>query len=146
VKNHEEAAGRVGAGIEGLRGTLHAALLITVALLGVVAAASDVAAQDAVVVRNVIVTDGVVSGDLANTSHHLVRDVRLLVRHTWVWANERSPGEDSPGRSAYTTVHEDISPGGSLPFTVRPNPPLPVRSDGRFETSVEVVGVTEIGN
>jgi hypothetical protein len=145
VNNHEEAAGRVGAGIEGLMGALHAALL-TIALLGVVAAAPGLAATEAVVVRNLIVTDGTVSGVLVNTSHHLVRDVRLLVRHTWLWANERSPGEDSPGRTTYTTVHEDIPPGGSLPFTVRPNPPLPVRSDGRFETSVEVVGVTEIGD
>lgn len=128
-----------------MRGALHAAVF-TIALLGVVAAAPGLTAEEAVVVRNVIVTDGSVSGDLVNTSHHLVRDVRLLVRHTWLWANERSPGEDNPGRTAYATVHEDIPAGGSLPFTVRPDPPLPVRSDGRFETSVEVVGVTEIGD
>jgi len=122
------------------------AAFFTIAVLGVVAAAPGLAAAEAVVVRNVTVTDGTVTGDLVNTSHRLVRDVRLLVRHTWLWAGERSPGEDSPGRAAYPTVHEDIPPGGSRAFTVRPDPPLPVRSDGHFETSVEVVGATEIGD
>jgi len=121
------------------------AVCLTMAVLGVTAA-PGLAAAEAVVVRNLTVTDGTVSGDLVNTSRHLVRDVRLLVRHTWLWASERSPGEESPGRAEYPTVHEDIPPGGSRSFTMRADPPLPVRSDGRFETSVEVVGFTESGD
>ena len=125
---------------------LRAVVCLTMAVLGIAAAAPGPAAAEAVVVRNLTVTDGTVSGDLVNTSHRLVRDVRLLVRHTWLWTSERSPGEESPGRAAYPTVHEDIPPGESRSFTVRANPPLPVRSDGRFETTVEVVGFTEIGD
>lgn len=122
------------------------AVCLAMAVLGVVTAAPGLAVAEAVVVRNLTVTDGAVSGDLVNTSHRLVRDVRLLVRHTWLWTSEQSPGEESPGRAVYPTVHEDIPPGGSRSFTVRVDPPLPVRSDGRFETAVEVVGVTEIGD
>jgi len=121
------------------------AVCLTMAVLGV-AAAPSLAVAEAVVVRNLTVTDGTVSGDLVNTSPRLVRDVRLLIRHTWLWTSEQSPGEESPGRAAYSTVREDIPPGGSRSFTARANPPLPVRSDGRFETSVEVVGFTEIGD
>jgi hypothetical protein len=117
------------------------------AVLGAgVVVAPDPAVAQAVVVRNLTVTDEAVSGDLVNTSDHLVRDVRLLVRHTWLWTSERSPGEESPGRAAYPTVREDIPPGGSRSFTVPVDPPLPVRPDGRFQTGVDVVGFTEVGD
>jgi hypothetical protein len=122
------------------------AVCLTMVVLGVAAATPSIAAAEAVVVRNLTVTDGTVSGDLVNTSNRLVRDVRLLVRHTWLWTSERSPGEESPGRAAYPTVHTDIPPGASRSFTVGVTPPLPERSDGRFETAVEVVGFTETGD
>jgi len=89
--------------------------------------------------------DGAVSAVLINQSKRRVRDVKLLVHHTWLWRDERHPGEDSPGRSEYYVVQGDVPAGGRLPFTYQPSPPLPNRSDGHFETSVEVVGLTEVG-
>jgi hypothetical protein len=101
--------------------------------------------DDAVVVRDVTTRDGVVSGVLLNRSLGRVRDVRLLIRHTWLWEDELHPGDDSPSRAGYDTVSDEIAPGGQVQFTYRPVPPLPERDDGRFETSVEVVGYTQIG-
>ena len=98
-----------------------------------------------VLVRHLAIRGDVVSGELVNTSNHLVRDVRLLVTHTWHWDAERAPGADSPGRASYHTIPESIPPGGRLSFDVEPTPPLPARADGRFEPSVEIVGFTEIG-
>lgn len=98
-----------------------------------------------VVVRDVSTRAGVVSGVLANRSRKLLRDVRLLFHHTWLWKNEMHPGEDSPGRVDYYTVKSELPPGETVDFTYRPEPPLPDRDDGHFETSVEVVGWTEIG-
>jgi hypothetical protein len=97
------------------------------------------------VLHAVSAADGTVTGDLVNTSNRLVRDVRLLVRHTWLWGAEFTPGDDSPGRATYETIRNDIPPGGRLSFVVQPTPPLPLRPDGRFETSVDVVGFTEVG-
>ena len=98
-----------------------------------------------VAVRDVTTRDGVVHGVLVNRSNKTLRDVRLLIRHTWLWKNEKKPGEDSPGRVDYYTVRSELPPGGTVELTYRPQPPLPDRDDGRFETSVEVVGWTEIG-
>jgi hypothetical protein len=89
--------------------------------------------------------DGTVSGTLVNKSPRQVRDVRLLIRHAWVWKDERHPGADSPGTAEYYVVHSAVPAGGSLRFTRTPSPPLPQRSDGHFETSVEVVGFEEVG-
>jgi hypothetical protein len=89
--------------------------------------------------------DGAVTGAIVNRSSRTVRDVRLLIRHNWLWTNERHPGEDSLGRVAYHIVPAEIRPGESVDFSYRPDSPLPDRSDGRFETTVEVVGMTEIG-
>jgi hypothetical protein len=88
---------------------------------------------------------GRVSGVLENTSIRALRDVRLLVRHTWLWSKERAPQRDNPGRAVYYVVPDEIPPDGSVAFTYKPDPPLPIRSDGHFETSVEVVGFTEVG-
>ena len=102
-------------------------------------------AAAAVSVTDVAAKDGTVSAVLVNRSQHVIKDVKLLIRHGWLWKNERHPGADSPGRAEYYVVHGQIPPGGSMPFTYRIDPPLPQRSDGRFSSSVEVVSFTEIG-
>ncbi len=107
---------------------------------------ADDRASQPVVVRDVVVRDGAVSGLLTNTSPRLVRDIRLLIRHRWLWRNEKTPGTDNPGRAEYHTVRENIPPEVSVKFSYRPNRPLPVRDDGYFQTSVEVVGFAEVGD
>lgn len=87
-----------------------------------------------------------VSGVLLNLSSQLVHDVRLGIDRSWLWADERHPGEaeNDPGRSTVYLVPGEIPPGGRLPFTYRSDTPLPRRSDGRFETSVTVVGLETV--
>ena len=87
--------------------------------------------------------DGAVSGTLVNTSGHRLQEVRLLVRHDWLWRDEFHPGADSPGTAGYYVVPQEIPPGGSVSFSYRPDPPLPRRSDGTFQTTVEVAGLLE---
>ena len=95
-------------------------------------------------VRDVtLADDGTVSGLVVNRSGQVLRDVRLLINYEWLWKNEFRPGTDSPGRADYYTLPQEIPPGGSVRFTYRPEEPLSRRSDGRFETSVHVAGLTE---
>ena len=54
-------------------------------------------AAQVVAVTDLSVQDGTVSASLVNKSPRLVRDVHLLIRHAWVWNDERHPGADSPG-------------------------------------------------
>jgi hypothetical protein len=102
-------------------------------------------APQAAVVRNLQLQDGVVSGMLVNESDHAVRDVALLIRYLWVWADERHPGRDNPGWAAAYTVFGDLPPGGRLPFTYRAVRPLPARADGHVMPHVEVTGFTQVG-
>lgn len=113
-----------------------------------VGAQSLVSGQEAsavVAIADLKVINGEVSGLLVNKSAHRVRNVRLLIRHTWLWNDERHPGADDPGRAVYVTVPKDVAAGHAEPFMYAPEPPLPRRSDGHFDTSVEVVGFTEVG-
>lgn len=82
---------------------------------------------------------------LVNQTPKRVRDVRVLIRHTWHWADEFHPGSDSPGWSVYRSLDNEIPPGGSLEFTYAPSPPLTVRPDGYYETTIQLVGFTEVG-
>lgn len=133
-------------------GTLVAAALLTATLCpypravraDALASPKDVAAT--VTIHDLEVQrDGSVSGLLENSSHRLLRDVRLLVRHTWLWKSERASHRNSPGRANYYTVPDEIPAGGQVRFAYKPKPPLPARSDGHFETSVDVMSYTEVG-
>jgi hypothetical protein len=106
--------------------------------------ASSEKAAEVVVMRNLAVKDGEVSGELVNRTNHVVRDVQLQIRHLWQWKNEFRPGTDELGRTVYHTVEKEISPGGSVPFSYKPTPPLPSRADGFFQTSVSISGYAEV--
>jgi hypothetical protein len=90
------------------------------------------------------VADGVVSGEVINSSPHTMRDVQVFIRYTWLWDNETKPGKNDPGTSAYYTLPKEIPSGGRSPFTFKPSPPLPKPADGRFEITVTIAGFTEV--
>jgi|GEM_PF-471385 len=94
--------------------------------------------------EKVNVANGLVSGEVVNRAPHTVRDVQLFIRYTWLWDNETKPGSPDPGTSTYITLAGEIPPGGRLPFTFKPSPPLPNLSGGRFETTVAIAGFTEV--
>jgi len=106
---------------------------------------SQAQAGSVVTIENLSAQDGGVSGAIRNKSPNTVRDVQLFIRYTFLWKNEFHPGKESPSAAFYPTVSGDIAPGGSLPFQFTPSPPLPKRSDGKFEQpSVSIAGFTQV--
>src|SRR5215813_8865112 len=97
-------------------------------------------------IENVVAEpDGSVSGVIRNNSRNTVRDVQLFIRSTFLWKNEFHPGKESPSVASYPTISGEIAPGGSLPFKFMLSPPLPKRTDGRFERpSVSIAGFTQV--
>lgn len=96
------------------------------------------------IVEKLVVKDEIISGEVINRSTHLVRDAQLFIRYTWLWNNEVKPGKQDPGVSTYYTLQKEIAPGGRLPFTFQPSPPLAKIGDGRYVTSVTIAGFTEV--
>jgi hypothetical protein len=89
--------------------------------------------------------DGTVTGEIRNNSKNTVRDVQLFIRNTFLWKDEFHPGKESPSAAFYPTISGEIAPGKSLPFKFTPTPPLPKRTDGRFEApSVSIAGFTQV--
>jgi hypothetical protein len=123
-------------------------------LLGVRGKVVAEPALDSGVPFEVVVVDvksdqsGIVSATLVNRTSHSVRDVRLLIRHEWLWDDEMSPGPDflNPGRASYYTVEGTIAAQGRREFVYRPDPPLRSGSSGSFRTKVEVVGFGAVGD
>ena len=95
-------------------------------------------------VEKLVVKDGMVSGEVINRSTRLVRDVQLFIRYTWLWDAEMKPGKQDPGSSTYYSLQKELTPGGRLPFTFQPSPPLAKFGGGRYETSVSIAGYTEV--
>ena len=102
-------------------------------------------AAEAVFVRDLQVGPGGIRGSLRSTTDAELRDVRLLVTHSFLWSREQSPGELSPGRSEVYLIPGPIPPFGIIEFDEPLVPPLPARSDGRFESSASILGYTAIG-
>jgi hypothetical protein len=129
---------------------LSAALALIVVSIAIAAETTTVPReqlQRIVEVRDVRAQPAQVTGVLVNLSAKPVRSVQIRVDSSWLWTDERHPGDstDDPGRSVVYTVPGEIPPGGRLPFTYRADVPLPERHDGRFETSVSVVGLEQVG-
>ena len=132
---------------------LIAVLFAAFGFTSLTAAAEDTTAvvrqdpQQIVEIRDVRADPDRVSGVLVNLSSKLVRNVRVRIDRSWLWADERHPGEaeDNPERSVVYTVPGEIPAGGQLTFTHREDTALPQRSDGRFKTSVSVVGLEQAG-
>jgi hypothetical protein len=102
-------------------------------------------AGSVVAIDKVTVQEGTVTGEIRNMSKNTVRDVQLFIRYTWLWANERHPGKDSPSAAFYPTMTGEIAPGGSMPFKFTPSPPLAKRTDGKFEApSVAIAGFAQV--
>lgn len=121
--------------------------ILSLPLHGATATAAVVPSSEAaqtIVIKDLTVHEGSVSGTVVNKSSATVRGVELLLRQAWLWNNERHPGTDSPGRTLPFTLRGDVAPNASAPFTFQ-TPPLPQRSDGRFVTTMDVTGFTEVG-
>jgi len=88
--------------------------------------------------------NGDVAGVIENNSNVDVRNVQLLVRYTWHWNNEFQPGPESqnPGRAYFYTVRGSIPAGTFEEFSFEPPKPLTHRTDGHFETTVQIAGFT----
>ena len=129
---------------------LMAALALTIISIAIAAETTMVPPeqlQKIVEVRDVRAQPDQVTGVLVNLSSKPVRSIQIRVESSWLWTNERHPGDEAndPARSVVYTLPGEIAPGGRLPFTYRPDVPLPERRDGRFETSVSVIGLEQVG-
>jgi hypothetical protein len=126
-------------------GALMSILILPVhgsAAAGAVVPSSE--ASQEIVIQDVTAKDSSVAGTVVNYSSKTVRDVELLVRQEWLWNDELHPGTDSPGRTLSFTLRQDIAPHASASFSFQ-TPLLAQRSDGRFVTTVEVTGFSELG-
>jgi hypothetical protein len=102
---------------------------------------ADDDAMSAVKAAEVARRGDAVVGTLVNRGGDEVRDIRILIDMPFLWTNEVKPGDESPGRSVVTTIAGPIAPHGTIAFEFTPNPPLPVRNDGRFtDPQVRVLG------
>jgi hypothetical protein len=120
--------------------------LLMVALLAIASpplARGDLSGD--VIVQDVQASLDSVRGRTVNPKAAELRDIRMLVTHTFHWADEMHPGEDNPSRSDIFTIPGPIPPRGSISFEEKLVPPLPARADGHFVTSVEILGFTEVG-
>jgi hypothetical protein len=110
---------------------------------GVVVPSSE-ASQKVVIQSALVKNDSMISGTVINNSNKTVRDVGFRIRQEWLWKDELHPGPDSPGRTVPFTLHEEIAPHATAAFTMQ-IPSLAPRSDGRFVTTLEITGFTEVG-
>jgi hypothetical protein len=119
-------------------------LLALLAALALPAAAVDSPddVDGTVSVAGVRAEGGAIEAVLTNRGANPVHDVRLLVDYVYHWPKERSPGDESPGRSWPHVVPGPIAPGASETLRFVPDGGLPT-APGTFEPKVKVLGFKE---
>jgi hypothetical protein len=118
------------------------ALLALLTAAWLVAASAGAEERDPISVEAEPLADATGALRLRLTNHGdvPVRDVRVLIRHGFLWKDEYDPGETSPARAEVRAVEGTIGPGESRVIEHRPDPPLPARADGTFESRAELLG------
>jgi len=111
--------------------------------MGILVPSSE-ASQKIVIQSALIKNSSTISGTVINNSDKTVRDVGFSIRQEWLWNDEHHPGPDNPGRTVPFTLHQEIPPHATAAFAIQ-IPPLAPRSDGRFVTTLEITGFTELG-
>ncbi len=120
-----------------------------VVLLGAVASAGEAVVDPEEVERtltleNLSVQNDRVAGVIVNRSSQRVRDVRLRVVFSWLWADEHRQGTDDPSFAVTEVVRDEIPPQGNLTFGYSYPAAMIVRGDGRFLVDVRIIGFSAI--
>jgi len=121
------------------------ALAVALGLPRPALAAGEILAQPdevsrAVILQNLSVQGDRVAGVIANLSERPIKDVRLQIVFSWLWADERRQGTDDPSFIANETVRDEISPRGQVTFGYSYPSANTMRTDGRFIVDVKIVG------
>lgn len=95
-------------------------------------------------VKHIRFQNGVVSGEVVNSTGDPVCDVRLDIDYEWLWKHEFRPGTDRFSRLSHYTVPGEIRPGEHRAFSFRPDSPLTKRHDGRYMALVHVARAVDV--
>ncbi len=111
------------------------------AYAGEIVPASQIRASAAV--EDVLISIGQVSGKVVNRGNTRLEEIKLLIAGSWYWHDERRPGASSPGWAEVFTLPNTLLPGATVSFTFAHGHPDPGPTDGKFMTTVHVVGFKE---
>ena len=98
----------------------------------------------ALALENLDVQNDRVAGVIVNTSSQRVRDVKLRIVFSWLWADEHRQGTDDPSFAVIEVVHDEIQPQGNLTFGYSYPSAMTARTDGRFLVEVRIIGFSTI--
>jgi len=98
----------------------------------------------ALALENLVVQNDRVAGVILNTSSQRVRDVKLRIVFSWLWADEHRQGTDDPSFAVTEIVHDELPPQGSLTFGYSYPSAMSARRDGRFLVDVRIIGFSTI--
>jgi hypothetical protein len=93
-----------------------------------------------IVIQNLSVQGSRVAGVIANLSDRPIRDVRLQIVFSWLWADEHRQGTNDPSFVATELIRDEIPPRGQVTFGYSYPAADTVRGDGRFIVEAKIVG------
>jgi len=108
-------------------------------------AAGEILAQPeevsrAVIVQNLSVQGDRVAGVIANLSERPIKELRLQMVFSWLWADEHRQGPDDPSLVATEVIRDEIPPRGQVTFGYSYPSANTARTDGSFIVDVKIVG------
>ena len=122
-----------------------AAAAVALALGATALAEPETLVQPDDISRSVIIQDLSQQGDrvagvITNLSDKPVRDVRLQIVFSWLWADEHRQGTDDPSFVATEVIHDEIAPRGQTSFGYSYPAANTMRQDGTFLVDAKIVG------
>ena len=94
--------------------------------------------EAALTVQNVTMNGNRLLGEITNNSGQKLRDISLMLQHSWRWQDGRDPKIEVPIDAVLLKLKKDLLPGETAAFTHFVLLPENTRKDGQFVTDVSV--------
>jgi hypothetical protein len=85
-----------------------------------------------------------VTGLLVNRTDKTARDVRLQVVFSWLWRDEKHPGNNDPSFVVTEIPTGEVAPHGTMPFAYTYPSVITSRADGEFMLDARVLGYSAV--
>ena len=87
---------------------------------------------------------GQVSGLVHNQSETQIKDIKLMIRHNWIWPYAGDDQPDTHSRTAYISIAAVLEPGKATTFASIVAAPRHVPDNARYSSTVTVHAVTKM--
>jgi hypothetical protein len=124
--------------------SLAGAFLIFSTIASAQVATTSANQEKTLTLHNVTMSGNRLLGEITNNSDQKLRDISLMLQHSWRWQDGRDPKIEVPLKAVLFKLKKELLPGETATFTHPVPLPENTQKDGQFVTDVSVAAFSVV--